>query len=116
MTRNIQRWSKWAAALAVAVVATTAAAGGDLKRLPGDYVLPRGEGSPGAVTFSHATHVDTAKPSCVTCHPSSFRILEAGRTRDGQPIVHARMEKGDACGSCHGKAAFGFDTCDNCHK
>jgi c(7)-type cytochrome triheme protein len=45
-----------------------------------------------------------------------FRILEAGRTASREAIRHDRMEKGAACGACHGKTAFGFDSCDLCHK
>jgi len=26
------------------------------------------------------------------------------------------MEKGGQCGACHGKGAFGFDSCDTCHR
>jgi c(7)-type cytochrome triheme protein len=25
------------------------------------------------------------------------------------------MEKGQSCGACHGKQAFGFDDCEMCH-
>lgn len=107
--------TKWAAMLLCAGLATAASAA-DLKNLPKDQVLPQGADSPGKVTFSHASHVDAAKPSCVTCHPESFRILEKGRTADGAQITHARMEKGAQCGACHGKAAFGFDDCTMCHQ
>ncbi len=112
MTRSM----RWAVVLVGALAAGTAAAGGKLSRLPGDYIFARGDGSPGPVTFSHATHVDAAKPSCVTCHPKSFRILESGRTVTAEPIQHKHMEAGAACGACHGKTAFGFDSCDTCHK
>ncbi len=109
--------ARWAAVLAGILMATTAAAaGGKLAKLPSDYVFARGDGSPGPVTFSHASHVDTAKPACVTCHPTKFRILESGRTVTAEPIKHQHMEAGAACGSCHGKTAFGFDSCDMCHK
>jgi c(7)-type cytochrome triheme protein len=105
-----------AAVLAVALAAGTAAGAGRLHRLPSDYVFARGEGSPGPVTFSHASHVDEAKPACLACHPRAFRITESGRPQDRDRITHARMEKGAACGACHGKAAFGFDSCDTCHR
>jgi len=116
MTRHPDTVARLAVALALAFVATAALAGGKLHRLPTDHVFARGEGSPGAVTFSHASHVDAAKPACLTCHPRIFRITEAGRRADKEPIQHARMEAGAACGACHGTAAFGLDTCDNCHK
>ena len=116
MTRRTTRAARLAGALALTFAATAALAGGKLHRLPADYAFPRGEGSPGVVTFSHASHVDEAKPACLTCHPRIFRITESGKTFDREPIQHARMEAGAACGACHGKAAFAFDTCDNCHK
>jgi c(7)-type cytochrome triheme protein len=104
----------------VAVVAgsllASAGLAGDLKRLPPDFVLPQSDGSPGKVTFSHSSHVDAAKPSCVTCHPKSFRILEKGATASGEPLKHQSMEAGRGCGACHGKTAFGFDGCDVCHR
>src|SRR5450756_1646954 len=43
---------------------------GSLRRLPNDRPLPQGDGSPGVVTFSHASHVDAGKPDCTTCHPA----------------------------------------------
>lgn len=106
-----------AAALALGIlVAGGALAAGKIAKLPADFSYPTGDGSPGKVTFSHGSHVDTAKPSCVTCHPTHFRILEAGKTRTGEPIKHQQMEAGASCGSCHGKTAFGFDSCDMCHR
>ena len=107
--------TKWAAMLLCAGIATAAAAA-DLKNLPADYAMPQGDGSPGKVTFSHASHVDTKAPACTTCHPENFRILEKGATADGVKVTHARMEKGAQCGACHGKAAFGFDDCSMCHQ
>ncbi len=94
----------------------TASLAGELKKLPDDVVLPQGDGSPGKVTFSHASHVDGAKPNCLACHPAQFKILEKASTTSGAAVKHASMEKGGQCGSCHGKAAFGFDSCDMCHK
>lgn len=107
--------TKWAAMLLCAGLATAAGAA-DLKDLPADYDIPTAEDSPGKVTFSHATHVDSAKPSCITCHPGNFKILEKGATADGATITHARMENGAQCGACHGKTAFGFDDCTMCHQ
>lgn len=110
------RLAKGLAALGGALLATAALAAGNLQRLPTDYAFPRGEGSPGPVIFSHASHVDAKKPSCVTCHPRTFRITETGRTASREVVKHERMEAGGACGACHGKAAFGFDSCELCHK
>jgi c(7)-type cytochrome triheme protein len=87
----------------------------DLPRLPQALQLPQSKDSPGVVTFRHDSHVDAKKPACATCHPKRFSIL--GRSSD-KPVVHvkhAAMEKGEACGACHGKAAFGFEDCTMCH-
>jgi len=108
--------SRTAARLAVALgvlLAGVAAAG--LPRLPGDLLLARGADSPGQVTFRHGSHVDEARPDCTTCHPRRFSILGRSRTEARPAVTHAAMEKGQACGGCHGKAAFGFDECGNCH-
>ena len=110
------RGTRLAVALAAVLGAGAALAGGPLGRLPPDYAFPRGDSSPGPVIFSHASHVDQAKPSCVTCHPRVFRITETGRAASRETVRHEQMEKGGACGACHGKAAFGFETCENCHK
>ncbi len=116
MTRNANVAARLAAALALCLAAGTATAVGTLHKLPTDYVFARGDGSPGPVTFSHGSHVDVKKPACVACHPRTFRITETGRPQDREAITHARMEKGAACGACHGKSAFALDTCDTCHK
>jgi c(7)-type cytochrome triheme protein len=100
-----------AAALALA----GAAAAADLPRLPGALKLPQGGDSPGVVTFNHDMHVDTSKPSCVSCHPKGFSILGRSSTTRRPALTHATMEKGGGCGACHGKAAFNFDDCTMCH-
>ncbi len=107
-----------AVAAGVLLAGTALAAPNKLPKLPGDYIFARGEGSPGPVTFSHQSHVDTKNPSCLGCHPKSFRILESGRDITGQPLQHARFEAGAACGACHGKGktAFDLDTCESCHR
>jgi len=102
-------------ALLLGLALAGAAAAGELPKLPKDYRLPSSEGSPGPVTFSHASHVDVKQPGCTRCHPTLFKTLVSGSTVDGQPVNHKAMEKGKQCGSCHGKSAFGFDSCDMCH-
>ncbi len=88
----------------------------DLPRLPKDLALARSPDSPGQVTFRHESHVDAARPDCLACHPRRFSILGRSTTKPGPAITHEAMEqKGQACGACHGKAAFGFDECGNCH-
>jgi c(7)-type cytochrome triheme protein len=115
MMSACKRTTRLVAVLAGALLASAGLAG-ELKRLPPDFVLPQSDGSPGPVTFSHSSHVDAARPNCVTCHPKSFRILEKGATASGEPVKHESMEAGRACGACHGKTAFGFDSCDVCHR
>lgn len=97
-------------ALATAVAAQT------LPRLPEDSVFPLGEGSPGEVTFRHASHVDMEKPACTACHPTLFRIL-GGPAPARAVSYHAEMEEGRRCAACHdGTAAFGLDDCLACHR
>jgi c(7)-type cytochrome triheme protein len=103
------------AVLAAAAFSVVAAAGG-LDKLPPEYTFKPGEGSPGKVTFNHSSHVDLKAPGCTRCHPKLFKTLESGATFDGQPIRHAAMEQGRQCGACHGKNAFGFESCDMCHR
>jgi c(7)-type cytochrome triheme protein len=100
--------------LTLGLTATVLAGG--LPRLPKDRPLPQGDGSPGVVTFRHATHVDGTKPDCTTCHPALFSILPPSATRAALVLKHADMEKGAACGRCHdGKSAHGFEDCATCH-
>jgi c(7)-type cytochrome triheme protein len=106
------------AAVAALVLAVAAARAGDLPRLPKALSLPAGEDSPGQVIFNHDSHVDSAKPSCVACHPRLFPMLKGSALPKGA-ITHDKMEKGQLCGACHGKGktAFEFDdNCENCHS
>jgi c(7)-type cytochrome triheme protein len=105
-----------AAALLLALGA--AAPAGELPNLPKAKALARGDGSPGVVTFRHATHVDAARPDCTTCHPSLFPIVKRTASSSAPaPIRHADMEKGRSCGSCHdGKSGHGLDDCGTCHQ
>lgn len=95
------------------MLASTAAA--ELPRLPQALSLPQSGDSPGVVTFRHDSHVDAKSPGCVTCHPGRFSILGRSGEKKVKPVSHAAMEKGEACGGCHGKQAFGFDDCTACH-
>jgi c(7)-type cytochrome triheme protein len=98
----------------VTVLTCAALAGAAGLKLPDPVALPQTGDSPGVVTFMHDTHVDPDKPSCTGCHPKSFRIL---KTTPRTPITHERMTKGEQCGACHGKTAFGFeDDCAMCHR
>lgn len=103
------------AGLLAAVLLSGAALADGLPRLPGEKALPRGADSPGTVTFRHDSHVDGARPSCLGCHATRFAVLGESSPRKDPPLTHAAMEKGAACGACHGKEAFGFDDCTMCH-
>jgi c(7)-type cytochrome triheme protein len=92
-----------------------AALADNMPRLPKALKLTQSKDSPGLVTFNHDMHVDTAKPACVGCHPRHFSIVTQAAAKDRPAVTHARMEKGDACGACHGKTAFGFEDCTSCH-
>lgn len=89
--------------------------GAELPRLPVALKLPQSTESPGVVTFNHDMHVDSAKPTCVSCHPRLFSILGRSAATRTKVATHAAMEKGAACGACHGKAAFNLDDCTMCH-
>jgi c(7)-type cytochrome triheme protein len=98
-----------------AVALAGAAAAADLPTLPVALKLAQTGDSPGVVTFNHDMHVDSAKPSCAACHPAAFSILGRSAASSRPAVTHAAMEKGQACGACHGKAAFNFDDCTMCH-
>src|SRR4051794_994712 len=100
--------------LAAAALAGAAGAA-DLPNLPRALKLPQSSDSPGVVTFNHDMHVDSAKPACVSCHPTRFSILGNSSQGKRATITHATMEKGASCGGCHGKAAFNFEDCTMCH-
>ncbi|HEY6006456.1 MAG TPA: c(7)-type cytochrome triheme domain-containing protein [Anaeromyxobacter sp.] len=108
--------TSWKLALAAALLAAGTALAGDLPRLPLALELPQSADSPGVVTFDHDQHVDTSRPDCVACHPRLFGILGRSAARRTQVVTHAAMEKGRACGACHGKAALNFEDCSMCHK
>jgi len=115
--RSTLRCAAVALVVAALGLAATAAAQSKMPKLPGPYTFAQTGDSPGKVTFTHASHVDEAAPSCTSCHPKSFSILKAGATADGKPITHAAMDKGASCGACHnGKKSFGFDDCTLCHR
>lgn len=101
-------------AIAAALLCAAALAE-DLPRLPGALKLPQGGDSPGVVTFNHDMHVDGSAPACAGCHPRLFPILGRSASRRPQAVTHQAMERGEACGACHGKAAFDFGDCTMCH-
>ncbi len=105
---------KLAPILAAAALAGSALAD-SLPKLPVALKLPQSGESPGVVTFNHDMHVDTSRPDCLSCHPRRFGILGRSASVQRPAVTHASMEKGEACGGCHGKAAFNFDDCTMCH-
>jgi c(7)-type cytochrome triheme protein len=110
-------WISRAAAIALVLGIASVALAGTLPKLPPDFAFPQGDGSPGIVTFSHASHVDDKRPACTGCHPALFKILQPGTTADGSRIVHTSMEAKRYCGACHNDAgAFGLGQCDLCHR
>jgi c(7)-type cytochrome triheme protein len=88
----------------------------DLPRLPPALTFPQSSDSPGQVVFRHESHVDAKSSSCLACHPRLFSILGRSAEQRRDVITHAAMEKGQSCGACHGKQAFGFDDCNTCHS
>ena len=83
-------------------------------RLPSTILFDRSTDSPAPVPFSHRTHVDKEKGSCLGCHPEPYKMLRPERRSS-----HAEMDADRLCGRCHdGKAAFATtdgDRCDLCH-
>jgi c(7)-type cytochrome triheme protein len=110
--------SKLLALAASLLLVATVAVAQNLPKLPVDLTLPQTGDSPGKVVFSHQNHVGfQAKADCTACHPKLAPILHRTAQSRREPITHAKMLKGQACGACHnGKAAHGFDDCTTCHK
>jgi len=81
--------------------------------LPGPIGYPRGDASPGQVTFKHPTHLGD-KSACATCHPKPFAMKRPAGHR-----LAGAMHEPSACGMCHdGAKAFGVEdpeTCARCH-
>jgi c(7)-type cytochrome triheme protein len=95
-----------------------AAAPPELK-LPDTFSFPKGEGSPGEVSFCHESHQSrlAASPrACATCHATGFSLRRSGKALAGA-VTMERMQKGELCGACHdGKQAFALDDCAGCHQ
>lgn len=81
--------------------------------LPEDFFMTQSEYSPGPVTFSHDSHVDTSSPMCGTCHTTTYSILTRSTTSRGETMHSAKY-----CGKCHdGENAFNWeDNCEVCHS
>lgn len=108
-----------AAAFGAALVLILAAgrSGQSQVKPPEDFVMSKGENSPGPVTFSHRNH--TAKVNkCTTCHLKTFKMK---RGQSGT-ITLETLQEGKFCGRCHdgktemaGAVVFPIDACDRCH-
>ena len=91
--------------------------------LPEDFVYPQGEDSPGEVTFSHDSHVDTSNPNCNVCHKGatfSFNLTPvAEKPKLDYDTIHT---SGAHCNQCHnGTDAFNTvdeeeENCMYCHQ
>lgn len=81
---------------------------------PPAITFPTDPGSPGPVTFQHASHLARGA-KCPDCHPRIFR-MQKGAAK----LSMADMTEGKACGTCHnGRKAFGVtdgEQCATCHK
>ena len=86
-------------------------------KLPPDYTFPRRGESPGPVTFSHESHIDSKQPSCAPCHATRFKLIEPGKPVRAE-LTSQQMHSVELCGACHdGKNVFGIeDDCSNCHR
>jgi c(7)-type cytochrome triheme protein len=82
------------------------------RRGPKPIAYPRGDASPGRVTFRHETHLGGQR-ACADCHPRPFAMKSAG------PRPGGAMHESEACGACHdGTRAFGTQdaaSCARCH-
>jgi c(7)-type cytochrome triheme protein len=81
-----------------------------------DVVFDKTPESPGKVTFRHASHVDTERPSCSSCHTEQFKMVRW----DATPVEELDMHDRRYCGACHdGQKAFDLksgDNCSTCHR
>jgi len=84
-------------------------------KLPADFSFQSSESSPGVVTFSHLSHVDSNQPNCKSCHSGFFSIRPAN-TGSSRP-ASGDMHETNRCGACHnGEKAFNLsDNCETCH-
>jgi c(7)-type cytochrome triheme protein len=77
--------------------------------LPKPIAIPRGDASPGQVTFRHDTHMGGSR-TCATCHPKPFPMAVKSR---GAGAMH----ESDACGACHdGKQSFAVENAEACAR
>jgi len=77
--------------------------------LPLDVELIPAEDPTYAVVFRHEPH--TTWLSCANCHPGIFQMKAGADT-----ITMEKINRGEACGVCHGKVAFSAEACTRCHR
>lgn len=76
-----------------------------------DVELTASDSAMFAVKYSHARHTEVL--TCGSCHPAIFSL---GRKAEPVTITMAKIRRGQLCGACHGKVAFGVDgECARCH-
>jgi len=82
-------------------------------RMPSDVAFPQSPDSPAPVVFSHAAHVDSGAPDCISCHRDGFSFVRtaSARTAAAPGALHK------LCGQCHdGTSAFSVEAdCEKCH-
>ena len=88
---------------------------------PADMTFPQGKDSPGAVTFSHAFHMERLE-KCTACHVKVFKMKKG----PAGELMMTKMKEGQQCCACHngktevkGKTVFTVDdkaNCEKCHK
>jgi c(7)-type cytochrome triheme protein len=109
-----------ALALAVLVLALSAAPVVAQPKIPPDFTFDKGKDSPGTTTFSHEKHSKAAE-KCTVCHTKIFK-MKKGQTG---PLTMEKMKAGEQCGACHSAKAeaavkaFAVDdkaNCERCHK
>jgi c(7)-type cytochrome triheme protein len=107
-------------AVAVLVLALSAAPVLAQPKIPPDFTFEKGKDSPGPVTYSHEKHAKAAE-KCTACHTKVFK-MKKGQTG---PLTMEKMKAGEQCGACHSAKAegatkaFAVDdkaNCEKCHK
>jgi c(7)-type cytochrome triheme protein len=85
--------------------------------VPPDILYRSSEGSPGTVTFSHASHLEWSRPRCSACHPEPYSLL-GSRDPSSPRAAPGDMHAERFCGRCHtGERAFDLkQDCAVCHK
>ena len=101
--------ANWVEALETGIIQPRDTIGGPPRGLTAtfkfDFYLPGPDPSFDAF-FPHSVHTEWL--GCESCHPKIF-------PRRGTEITMDEVFAGAYCGACHGKVAFGLDSCARCH-